>query len=56
MLGEFYQLMGWDDLGRPTEAKLLELGLPAENEWVKGQVAGPDGLVREILTPAPWRR
>ena len=27
MLGEFYALMGWDEQGRPTPAKLKELGL-----------------------------
>lgn len=29
-LTEYYELRGWDDSGVPTEAKLVELGLPCE--------------------------
>jgi len=27
MLGEYYQVRGWDEEGKPTEEKLEELGL-----------------------------
>jgi aldehyde:ferredoxin oxidoreductase len=27
MKKEFYEVMGWDEQGRPTDAKLAELGI-----------------------------
>ena len=37
MLADFYREMGWDSRGRPTRAKLEELGIAEIAEKIKGE-------------------
>ncbi len=39
MLDEYYRVRGWDPLGRPSDRKLMELGIIAEPRWPVLQVA-----------------
>ena len=39
LLQEYYRIRGWDFSGRPTDAKLMELGILTEPRWPKIQVA-----------------
>ena len=33
MLDDYYNVRGWDEDGRPTEAKLEELGISGKRYW-----------------------
>ena len=54
MLQQFYQVMGWDENGRPDEDTLWDLGLWKHVTWVGGSDSVSSGPAPGTLIPVFW--